>query len=78
MMNKVGRIEKTVDAHKGAVLSARWSADGSALLTCESPPPQLLLQLCRSIKHTAVIQCCNVVPMHHYLCFLFLNLVALR
>ncbi|XP_043222116.1 intraflagellar transport protein 80 homolog isoform X2 [Amphibalanus amphitrite] len=33
MMNKVGRVEKTVEAHKGAVLSARWSSDGSALLT---------------------------------------------
>ena len=36
MMNKVGRVEKTVEAHKGAVLSARWSSDGSALLTGEN------------------------------------------
>ena len=36
MMNKVGRVEKTVEAHKGAVLSARWSSDGSALLTGDS------------------------------------------
>ena len=37
MMNKVGRVEKTVEAHKGAVLSARWSSDGSALLTGDCP-----------------------------------------
>ena len=33
LIGKTGRVEKSVDAHKGAVLSGRWSYDGSALLT---------------------------------------------
>ncbi|XP_034936884.1 intraflagellar transport protein 80 homolog isoform X2 [Chelonus insularis] len=33
LINKNGRIEKSVDAHKGAVLSGKWNYDGSALLT---------------------------------------------
>ncbi|VDK46992.1 unnamed protein product [Anisakis simplex] len=32
--NRSGRLEKAVDAHKGAALCARWSYDGSSLLTC--------------------------------------------
>jgi hypothetical protein len=28
-----GRVEKSVEAHRGAVLSARWSHDGTALGT---------------------------------------------
>lgn len=34
MVNKTGRVEKSVDAHKGATTSGKWSSDGSALLTC--------------------------------------------
>ena len=33
IIGKSGRVEKSVEAHKGAVLSGRWSYDGSALLT---------------------------------------------
>lgn len=33
LVSKVGRIEKSVDAHNGAVLSGRWNYDGSALIT---------------------------------------------
>ena len=33
LIGKTGRVEKSVEAHKGAVLSGRWSYDGSALLT---------------------------------------------
>ncbi|XP_076387112.1 intraflagellar transport protein Oseg5 isoform X4 [Megachile rotundata] len=33
LVNKNGRIEKSVDAHKGATTVGRWSSDGSALLT---------------------------------------------
>lgn len=32
-MNKNGRIEKSVEAHKGATTVGKWSSDGSALLT---------------------------------------------
>ena len=36
LVSKTGRVEKTVDGHKGAVLGVRWAVpDGSALLTCE-------------------------------------------
>lgn len=30
---KTGRIEKSVEAHKGAVLAGRWNYDGTALIT---------------------------------------------
>ncbi|KAG7208843.1 hypothetical protein KM043_015029 [Ampulex compressa] len=33
LVNKNGRIEKSVEAHKGATTTGRWSSDGSALLT---------------------------------------------
>lgn len=33
LVSKAGRIEKSVEAHIGAVLAARWSHDGSALVT---------------------------------------------
>jgi len=33
LISQSGRIEKTVDAHKGAVLTGRWSPDTNALVT---------------------------------------------
>ncbi|XP_055013353.1 intraflagellar transport protein 80 homolog [Boleophthalmus pectinirostris] len=33
LVSKSGLIEKSVDAHNGAVLSGRWNCDGSALIT---------------------------------------------
>ncbi|XP_008307942.1 intraflagellar transport protein 80 homolog [Cynoglossus semilaevis] len=33
LISKVGRIEKSVEAHSGAVLAARWNCDGTALIT---------------------------------------------
>ena len=36
LVSKLGRVEKSVEAHKGAVLGAHWSNDGTALLTCET------------------------------------------
>ncbi|CAG9464610.1 unnamed protein product [Pedinophyceae sp. YPF-701] len=33
LMNRSGRVEKTVDAHKGATISMRWSNDGQAICT---------------------------------------------
>ena len=32
-VSRNGRVEKSVEAHRGAVLSARWSHDGTALGT---------------------------------------------
>ncbi len=32
-MNKSGRIEKTVEAHRGATICVRWSPDGSQFAT---------------------------------------------
>uniref|UniRef100_A0A0N4Y602 Intraflagellar transport protein 80 homolog (inferred by orthology to a human protein) n=1 Tax=Nippostrongylus brasiliensis TaxID=27835 RepID=A0A0N4Y602_NIPBR len=34
-INKMGRIEKSVQAHKGAALEVRWSSDGTGLLSGE-------------------------------------------
>lgn len=33
LVSSAGRIEKEVEAHRGAVISLRWSPDGSALVT---------------------------------------------
>lgn len=33
LASKAGRIEKSVEAHKGAVLAGRWNLDGTALVT---------------------------------------------
>ena len=33
LISRSGRTEKSVDAHRGAVLAGRWSYDGSALAT---------------------------------------------
>ena len=33
LISRAGRVEKSVEAHRGAVLSVRWSYDGSALIT---------------------------------------------
>lgn len=33
LIGRTGRVEKSVDAHRGAVLSARWSYSGTDLLT---------------------------------------------
>lgn len=34
IMNKNGRIERTVEGHKGAILVGQWSNDGLSLMTC--------------------------------------------
>ncbi|KAJ1633851.1 intraflagellar transport protein 80 [Pavlovales sp. CCMP2436] len=34
LVHKAGRIEKSVEAHTGAVISLRWSHDGTSLATC--------------------------------------------
>ncbi|XP_035693717.1 intraflagellar transport protein 80 homolog [Branchiostoma floridae] len=33
LISRLGRVEKSVEAHKGAVLSGRWSYDGTAMAT---------------------------------------------
>ncbi|XP_034085261.1 intraflagellar transport protein 80 homolog isoform X3 [Gymnodraco acuticeps] len=33
LTSKIGRVEKSVEAHKGAVLAGRWNYDGTALIT---------------------------------------------
>ena len=33
LVNRKGRIEKSVDAHQGAALAGRWSHDGASILT---------------------------------------------
>lgn len=47
-------MEKSIDAHKGAVLSGRWSWDGSALVTGEE---QLLGHFTNdiAIKYTCLL-----------------------
>ncbi|KRX22523.1 Intraflagellar transport protein 80 -like protein [Trichinella nelsoni] len=34
VISKSGRVEKIVNAHNGAVLSAEWSSDGISIVTC--------------------------------------------
>lgn len=45
IMNRNGRIERTVEAHKGAVLVGQWSNDGAGLLTGKSKLNNLI-KLC--------------------------------
>lgn len=33
LISRAGRVEKSIEAHRGAVLCVRWSYDGSALIT---------------------------------------------
>ncbi|XP_041850740.1 intraflagellar transport protein 80 homolog [Melanotaenia boesemani] len=33
LISKMGRIEKSIEAHKGAVLAGRWNYEGTALIT---------------------------------------------
>jgi intraflagellar transport protein 80 len=33
IMHKSGRTERVIDAHKGAVMNAKWNHDGTSLLT---------------------------------------------
>ena len=48
LMSRLGRVEKKVEAHKGAVLGAKWSFDGASLLTGEHMAfsYQLCVSLC--------------------------------
>jgi len=34
LFSKVGRLERSVEAHQGAVISIRWNFDGTAIATC--------------------------------------------
>lgn len=62
LVSRLGRVEKSVEAHKGAVLGAQWSNDGSAMLTCK-----LSASLrCRTFNERALVlsakvaECTNV------------------
>lgn len=36
LINTSGKTEKVFDAHQGAVLSAKWSSDGSSFVTSKN------------------------------------------
>ena len=38
IVSKLGRVENSVEAHKGALLGVRWGHDGTTLLTCGDTP----------------------------------------
>ena len=44
-ISKNGRIEKSVEAHRGAVLSGRWSYDGNALVTGKTAAFKILINI---------------------------------
>lgn len=35
LINFSGKIEKTIEAHEGAVLMVKWSSDGSSFASCK-------------------------------------------
>ena len=41
IVSKLGRVENSVEAHKGALLGVRWGHDGTTLLTCKDTPTSL-------------------------------------
>ena len=49
MISRNGRIEKSVEAHRGAVLSGRWSLDGSAMVTGLRGLPYLSKPFCSCV-----------------------------
>ena len=62
LISNMGRVEKSVEAHKGAVLGSRWSGDGTALLTCEHyfyPSTDSIITSHVSI--CCITQCCIAV-----------------
>lgn len=51
LVNKNGRIEKSVNAHKGATLLGRWSYDGTALFTGTKLKVQFSLEFFLFLKN---------------------------
>ena len=58
MISRNGRIEKSVEAHRGAVLSGRWSLDGSAMVTGLKGLPVLIL-----VRHLYLTVCLVAKPL---------------
>lgn len=55
----MGRIEKSVEAHKGAVLAGKWNFDGTALITGKED--WVILTVC----NVAISQ----ITVVHLICF---------
>lgn len=52
LASKAGRIEKSVEAHKGAVLAGRWNFDGTALVTGKDDGSDIPYDCCNfTAKH---------------------------
>jgi intraflagellar transport protein 80 len=45
LVSKNGRIEKSIPAHNGAIISGKWSYDGSALLTGYDKKMTMLMKI---------------------------------
>eukprot|EP00798_Chlamydomonas_sp_ICE-L_P008266 gene8266-1535_t len=56
IMSRTGRLEKSVDAHRGACISLRWSFDGTALATT-GEDGQLKVWSRNGMLRTTVAQC---------------------
>ena len=62
LISRSGRTEKSVDAHRGAVLAGRWSYDGSALATGKQTGGCMILEKggggnCKALWCTFVHTC---------------------
>ncbi|XP_008424046.1 intraflagellar transport protein 80 homolog [Poecilia reticulata] len=60
LVSKMGRIEKSVEAHKGAVLAGRWNYDGTALLTAGEDGQIKIWSKSGMLRSTLVSQGCPV------------------
>ncbi|XP_054901538.1 intraflagellar transport protein 80 homolog [Poeciliopsis prolifica] len=60
LVSKMGRIEKSVEAHKGAVLAGRWNYDGTALITAGEDGQIKIWSKSGMLRSTLVSQGCPV------------------
>ena len=57
LLSKLGRVEKSTEAHTGAVLAARWCSDCTALVSGRSYCPLLPLLVLLNTPCMYVLEC---------------------
>lgn len=50
LLSKLGRVEKSTEAHTGAVLAARWCSDCTAIVSGRCMPSNVILLISNTIE----------------------------